>query len=274
LNDPLIAEFRTHLEASRKAPGTISLRLRHLDELQRMHPDLARVQERDLEEFLGSRAHLAPETVKSYRSSLVGFYKWAKRRGHVETNPASDLEPVRVPPSTPRVADDADIEAALLTATSARDRALILLGREAWLRASEIASLTTSARNGTMLRVTGKGGRTRVVAISGRLLEVLLELEHEQGRGYYFPGRFKGHMDSTALYKIVRRLTGWNPHALRHRGASAGFAATHDLRSVQKGLGHASIATTERYVHTGLDELEAAFAGGSLDARGRVDVAV
>jgi len=74
LADPLIAEFRTHLEASRKAPGTIRLRLRHLDELLRMHPDLLQVDESHLEAFLGERAHLAPETVKSYRSSLVGFY--------------------------------------------------------------------------------------------------------------------------------------------------------------------------------------------------------
>ena len=48
---------------------------------------------------------------------------------------------------------------------------------------------------------------------------------------------------------------GWTMHKLRHRYASRGYARTRNLRAVQLALGHASVATTERYTMVTSDEV-------------------
>jgi len=48
---------------------------------------------------------------------------------------------------------------------------------------------------------------------------------------------------------VISRLMpdGWSMHKLRHRFATRGYAGTGNLRAVQEALGHASVATTQRY---------------------------
>jgi len=62
-------------------------------------------------------------------------------------------------------------------------------------------------------------------------------------------------MHRVAVERRIQRATGWNPHSLRHVGATAAYEATGDLRAVQEFLGHASLATTERYLHTSLAKI-------------------
>jgi site-specific recombinase XerD len=59
--------------------------------------------------------------------------------------------------------------------------------------------------------------------------------------------------------RIARALPGkWSAHSLRHYFAGNVYRASHDIRSVQQLLGHASIATTEIYTHVNDDDLHAA----------------
>ena len=75
------------------------------------------------------------------------------------------------------------------------------------------------------------------------------------GQRFYFPGLRGPHMHPQSVHKIIQRLTGFNPHALRHAGATAAYNATRDLRAVQEMLGHASLATTQRYLHLDAEAL-------------------
>lgn len=151
----------------------------------------------------------------------------------------------------PRIAADADVRRALLNA-SPRDRALVMLGRYACLRLSEISSLHMGDRNGDLLTVLGKGDKQRFVDVNDPLMLALRALEEEQPYGYYFPGENR-HLHPQSVHKIIKRVTGWNPHALRHAGATAAYRATLDLRAVQEMLGHSSLATTQRYLHVAND---------------------
>lgn len=94
-----------------------------------------------------------------------------------------------------------------------------------------------------------------MVPANDDLLDALFKLERTHGDGYYFPGRYGGHMHPQSVNKIITRKTGWNPHSLRHAGATAAYLATGDLRAVQMLLGHSSIATTQRYLNIGIDSV-------------------
>lgn len=157
-----------------------------------------------------------------------------------------------MPVKIPRIAADADIERAVERATP-HHRAMILFARYACLRLSELTTLHSDAREGELLRVLGKGDKERMVGVNEPLHFALRSLERAQGRGFYFPGERGPHMHPMSVNKIITRITGWNPHSLRHAGATAAYNATGDLRGVQEMLGHASLATTQRYLHLDLE---------------------
>lgn len=260
-NSDLLERYERWLLASDRGDGTINLRMRHMRELASTH-NLHAVIVDDLEDQLARRRHLADETRKSYQSSWGLFYGWMHTRGIRADDPTGMLEAVRVRVKVPRIAPDDEIAAALERATSTH-RAMILLARYGCLRLSELTTLHTSARTGDRLRVLGKGDKERVVYANEPLLLALRTLEREQGHGYYFPGQRQPHMHPMSVNKIITRETGWNPHSLRHAGATAAYNATHDLRGVQEMLGHSSLAVTERYLHLN-DDARRRVAAGTL----------
>ena len=78
-----------------------------------------------------------------------------------------------------------------------------------------------------------------------------------------FPGRRGGHVEESHVDKRLSRLLpqGWGGHTLRHRFATTAYAQTHDILAASRALGHASVATTQRYVAVPVDALR-----GLLDA--------
>ena len=224
-----------------------------LHRLNARYADLARVTYTDLEAYLSDHAAgWKPSTMNAAVGSLRVFYKWAHRFGHVTDNPAAWIDYVRLPRTRPVVADDAAVMLAIPSCTNV-EAAILLLGRVGGLRRTEIATLRISDRRREWLYVTGKGGNTRVIHLASDLLAALVRLER-LGSPYYFPGRFGGHKSPESVYQITRRLIGINPHALRHRAASAVYKGTGgDLAATQEFLGHASVATTMLYVHLDAD---------------------
>lgn len=257
-------QFQFHLLSADHSPSTARAYVGHLNRLQRVYPDLFAVTTADLEEYLGRRrtTHSA-ESRKSMRTAFSVFYQWALREHLVTENPAAALERIPIPRIMPRLASDDQVQLALIAAND-QQRAMILLGRLACLRLTEITTLHMRHREGDVLRVTGKGEKQRLVPINDDLMPALLTLERQQGHGYYFPGRFGGAMHPQSVNKIITRVTGTNPHSLRHAGATAAYRSTRNLRAVQELLGHASLATTERYLHTDLDDIRKAVQGAGF----------
>jgi site-specific recombinase XerD len=247
--DVLLEQFSNHLLAAGRSAGTVRLRLVYLRQFAAEHSDLLAVGRVELEGFLAARrlTHKA-ETRASIRTALRLFYAWAFEEEYIPRDPSARLAPVRKTMTVPRVAVDADIQLALLGA-STRDRAIILLARFGCLRRNEIATLHSRHRDHGHLRVLGKGEKQRRVPINPMLMDALLELERVNPGDYYFPDGNGGHLSADVIHHTIQARTGWNPHSLRHAGATAAYRATRDLRAVQELLGHASIATTQRYLH-------------------------
>lgn len=252
-----LAEYATHLRASGLRPRSLKMRLEHAESIAALG-ELRTLTDSELEAWVHpADRQFAPEYIRSRRSSARRLFRWLHESGRIAANPAAALIAPRIPPKPARIIPDEVFEAALAATKSARDRAALLLGRQACLRLSEIAALRLEDRAGDRLRIDGKGGTVRYVWLSDETAAALDELETARTGGWYFPGRFEGHIHAEALSKIIRRATGWNAHSLRHAGATAAYRATRNLRGVQAMLGHASLATTQRYLTIGDDEMRA-----------------
>jgi len=183
------------------------------------------------------------------RSTLVGFYDYLVETGVADVNVARKLPTVPESPAAPRPVTDS-MWADLLAVAAPRERLMARLAGEAGLRRAEVAAVhrddLTSDTDGYSLIVRGKGARQRVVPITDDLAAAILAWCAE---GYLFPGRDNGHLSPDCVGRVLSELLpiGWSMHKLRHRYASRGYAGTHNLRAVQEALGHASVATTQRY---------------------------
>lgn len=188
---------------------------------------------------------------KALRASLFSYFEWCIGEGITVDNPAIALPRVKSPTPKPRPAPDR-VWDELLAGAAPRERLMALLAGEAGLRRAEIAQVHTDDLiedlDGWSLIVHGKGSKQRIVPLTDRL--ALGIPGHVGARsGFVFPGKIDGHISAHYVGCLLSAMMppGWSAHKLRHRFATRGYAGTKDLRAVQEALGHASVATTQRY---------------------------
>lgn len=191
------------------------------------------------------------ETRRANRTTLIGFYRWAAIEGHIVTSPAEHLPVVKPSVPNPMPAPDS-VYLPALAAADERETLMMRLAAQHGMRRGEIVLVHTRRDLvedllGWSLIVHGKGGKERVIPL---LDDVAAQLR-AMPAGWAFPGDVNGHLSARWAGKLVNRLLAgdWTIHKLRHRAATEWWEASeHDLFVVQSLLGHASPATTQRYV--------------------------
>jgi integrase/recombinase XerC len=259
----VISDYLAWFSTGQPSHGTLKVRSNHLAALAAKHPDLFAVTSEDLQRHLNN-PNWAQQTKKSHRSTLRSFYGWAYRYELIAKDPSADLRPIKIPVGRPRPAPEANVEAAIANA-SPTDQVMVLLAAYAGLRRNEIATLRQSEVEGNRLRVTGKGGRTRLVPIHPKLVEPLTQqLDRAKDHEWVFPSPVKynceRHISPDYVSKTLKRLLGGEltAHTLRHRFATKAYQGTKDIRAVQELLGHSSPSTTAIYTLIEDDQLASA----------------
>lgn len=235
-----------HLRAAGQSTGTVRLRRAHVERcLSWLRLGPADVTIDDLTRYMAAH-EWAPETRKSMRSTLRGFFAWLEDNGRITEDPARRLPSVKIPPPNPHPTPEPVVRKAAAV-EDPRVALMIDLGRLAGLRRAEIASLHTDCLVGDDLIVTGKGGRTRTIPAHPELIDALGALP----RGYVFPGKVDGHLSPDWVGRLMTEALGgphtWSAHSLRHRFATRAYASERDILAVSDMLGHSSVATTQRY---------------------------
>jgi len=219
----------------------------------------AEVTAEKLLDWLGHQQHLSPEARHSYRSTIRGFLSWAYQYGRIPVYLGDALPRVRVPKAPPRPANDDAWQTALAKADR-RTELMLRLAGEAGLRRAEIAQVHSSHLDGAsrQLLVFGKGGKQRVVPISDHLAFLIGEC----GEGWLFSNGVGGHLSADRVGRLIADVLPGDlaAHTLRHRYATRAYRGSHNLRAVQKLLGHASVLSTEIYTMVADDEVRAAAA--------------
>lgn len=234
--------------AAGRASGTVRLHRHYLSQLRTAHeksPWTATTSE--LRELLANPAW-SPDTRKSCRTVLRGFYRWAHSEGVVRENPALPLLPIRVTPGVPRPTPERIVEEAVGSG-DARVEFMARLAAFCGLRVGEISRVherdIVELLGATGLAVHGKGGKMRVVPVEDRDLATLLDgLD-----GWAFPNGLGSHLSPGHVSRLMSRaLPGkWTAHTLRHRCATVALECTGDIYAVSTMLGHSRLETTQIY---------------------------
>lgn len=259
--EPILKQHRSYLIGRGLALTTVRLRMDLLRNFARDHAssDPFAITLDDIFEYFAGKKWKR-ETMRGRRQALRAFYEWAKITGRTDLDPTENIPIIRAGDLTARPATDEEYSAALRAATDPRWLLALRLGYEMGLRRAEIAQIHTSdivtdKRQVHWLRVHGKGGKDRRLPIPDRLLPLI----HARGDGYLFPSQNGGHVSARYLGKKLSELLpeGVTAHALRHAFATRLYNINSDVFSVQQLLGHASAATTQRYVHVAGERLQA-----------------
>ena len=215
----------------------------------------------------GLAATASARTAARRLSCLRGFFRFLAREGVRADDPSLLLDSPRLPRSLPRNLLEAEVQG-LLDAAHARPAptgpvaaAALELLYCTGLRVSELLALKRAelVRRPQVLVVRGKGGRERMVLLSGaahEAVEGMLALAPPSR--WLFAGRDpRQAMTRQGLALLLKQVghdagiaaARLSPHVLRHSFASHMLARGADLRSLQTLLGHADIATTQIYTH-------------------------
>jgi tyrosine recombinase XerC len=231
---------------------------------------------------LGTRGY-SRATLSRKAAAIRSFYRYLAHRRIVATNPASQLSAPKVPTLLPTVLKTGEA-AALLEAPVGddpylvRDRAILELLYAAGLRVSELCGLDVDDvdLDAQRVRVMGKGGREREVPVGDVAAEAISHYlgwaraaigpEAPAAAGPLFYNRRRRRIGSRDVRSVVenyvkRSLPGRqaSPHTLRHSFATHLMEGGADIRAVQELLGHASLATTQRYTHVSRGRLFGAY---------------
>jgi len=235
----------------------------------------------ELFDYLAWRARLGYSARSNARwlSALRGFSAWQLRRGARQDDPSADLDSPRLPRLLPKALAESQVEALLAAPDTRdpvglRDRALLELMYACGLRVSELAGLPANALNlrQGVLRVTGKGGRDRLVPLGEEarhwveryLAEARPRLAGRNGAETLFVQPGGAAPTRQAIWHLVKRHAATagidpdrlSPHGLRHSFATHLLNHGADLRVLQMLLGHSSLSTTQIYTLVAREKLK------------------
>jgi site-specific recombinase XerD len=206
---------------------------------------------------------LQPKTVNCHLDSIRGFYNYLIDEEDLRMdNPVKRNYNLRLPRPLPRYLRDEDVPRLFDQIKNHRDRAIFMLMLRCGLRLEEAANLTLRAidlRRAQLFVYEGKGGKDRVVYLSGDALEALSTYLKKRSssrvRKVFLveKGNYKGK--PLSMRGIQKRMECYarkaglkvSCHQLRHTMATQLLNADADLVIIQDLLGHNQIRTTQRY---------------------------
>jgi integrase/recombinase XerC len=262
-----LAQFLTFL--ARHTGGVVSL------------ATLGDLRAADFRAFMAERRNedLSSRSLARALSAIKSFFRFLEREGALSTEALNAVRAPKQPKSLPKALTIGEAKSTIATTeeledrpwVAARDIAVLSLCYGAGLRISEALALTRVDLEGETLRVTGKGGKTRLVPL---IAPVRASIETYLGLCPFklnpsmplFRGVKGGVLSPRLIQLRVAQLRGAlglppsaTPHALRHSFATHLLGRGGDLRAIQELLGHASLSTTQIYTGVDTDRLLEAY---------------
>ena len=286
--EPLLQEFVAYLEAERNlSPHTVKGYARDIAELMASMEGtpITAATPVEVRRWLaqGVGRGLSKASISRRLAAARTFFRFLVRSGRMGRNPA---EAVRTPrmgrPLPPCLTAEEAAEVVEVEGDGgffgARDRAILELIYSAGLRVGEAVGLDLAqlSLSPEMVRVEGKGGKTRICPFGAKAREALerylplrearLQRLGRPDQQALFINKSGGRLTARSVERLMRRrcmevglLKEATPHTLRHSMATHLLERGADLRAIQEILGHSSLATTQRYTHLDIAGLARAY---------------
>jgi len=271
--DTLLEHYRMHL-LDQKGLSTETYRA-YINDLTDM---IAFMRERGSLDKRAVRAYMmhmhnqyARASINRKLSAIKGFFDFARRETSLETNPFAHVRSLKKIEELPRFLTPDEAVDMIEATDKLRDQAILELLYSTGIRVGEIERMDCSDVDpgSGFIRVLGKGSKQRMVPVGVHALNAIGAYLRTRGindpiyvNAPLFLNKFGTRLSSRSIRRIVGRWSGHaaisrqiSPHVLRHSFATHLLDAGADLRSIQEMLGHASLSTTQRYTHLGVDKL-------------------
>ena len=234
----------------------------------------------DLRELLrqGQEKGLAESSQRVLIVHLKVFFRWLSGKKLISKDPMELIEA----PKTKRVLPaslDLSVVQKILDSLEGddllliRDKAILELFYASGIRLSELSSLRLEhyLSEEKLIRVTGKGNKTRLVPVGVRALKAIEryltisrpKLVRPKTQSFVFLSIRGGALSAERLRAITKeraKFAGIDekvyPHLFRHSFASHLLQGGADLRAIQEMLGHADLSTTQVYTHLNAENLK------------------
>lgn len=216
----------------------------------------------DLQAFADSLEGLAPSTRGRILSAVKSLLSHGHSTGNLPVNVGAALRLPQVPTHlAQRILSEETVLRMIAMEQHPRNRLILRLLYAAGLRAAELCRLTWGdvqpRSEGGQITVTGKGDKTRSVLLTPATWSELVNLRGDAAPDQpVFRSRKHGHLTEAQVWRIVRAAAttagisgNVSPHWLRHAHASHALDRGAPIHLVRDTLGHASVATTGRYLH-------------------------
>ena len=214
----------------------------------------------------------APATKARVLAAIKSLFGFAKRIGYVHFDVSAAVKLPKVKNTlSERILCESDVTRMIALEPDDRNRVMLKLLYLSGMRVSELCRLAwrdvQSDTNGVYITVFGKGGKTRTILLDNHIYKDLVFI---RGNGGPDDPIFRSHkgsfLDPSQVWRIVRSAAkragigvDVSPHWFRHAHASHALERGCPIHLVQATLGHASVATTGRYLHARPNDSSARF---------------
>ena len=241
--------------------------------------ELLDVSELEIQEFLAFKFPTSKSrSISRLLATLRRFFRFLLRENKIKEDPTLKIQTPKIPKSLPKSLSEDEVEGLLeapdiKTDIGMRDRSMLELLYACGLRVSELVGiqLTEVILGDGVIRVTGKGAKTRLVPIGEEavdwikkyLAESRQNILNKQTSKFLFVTNRGGEMTRQAFWYLIKKYAlmanidkPMSPHILRHAFATHLINHGADLRVVQMLLGHSDISTTQIYTHVARERLK------------------
>ena len=237
------------------------------------------VSQADIQQYLSFKFPTSKSrSISRLLTTLRRLFRYLLRENKVKIDPTLEIMSPKIPKSLPKSLSEEEVEL-LLNApniknfSGLRDKAMLELLYACGLRVSELVNilLTELSMTDGIIRITGKGSKTRLVPMGEEAVDWIKKYIDEGRKNilklktskYLFVTIRGSAMTRQAFWYLIKRYSiiakikkPMSPHILRHAFATHLINHGADLRVVQMLLGHSDISTTQIYTHVARERLK------------------
>lgn len=266
--------YINYLKAERKSENTIKNYSKYVKEfLEYAQKNENEITKQDLINYKGSLTDYSLASIGLRVNAVNSYFKYLNKVDAIETNPAIDFNAPKVKNKVKPYITKEEIRALVDNAYSARDKAVIATVATTGMRMEEMSSITMTQWNemkeygSRNITIIGKGDKERVIYINDlamSYIEAYLAKKRENSV-YLFESHRGNKLDDANLNRMLKNsakkagLRYWKEismHYLRVAFATTANDNGIDTPTISAALGHASLATTTRYIKTNQNKID------------------